>query len=98
MVALVGGLGQRNAAVRDLEHRVTRDQRGGVAVGTESEVDAVERLRQRVFVVVGGALEVALGHRHRPQRRLVVHREAEHHVGEVAVLAARRGDPLVDLE
>ena len=73
-------------------------QRGGVAVGAEAEVDEVEALGQRGFVFARRRLEVALGDRHRPQRRLVVHREAEDHVGEVAVLAARGGDPLVDLE
>ena len=82
----------------DLEHRVAGHQRGGVTVGPEAEVDEVELVGQRLVVVARGGLEVALGDRHRPQRRLVVHREAEHDVGEVAVLAAGRGDPLVDLE
>ena len=48
-VALVGGLGQGDAAVADLEHRVAGDQRGGVAVGAEAEVDEVERARAASF-------------------------------------------------
>ena len=34
---------QRHVAVRDLEHRVARHERGGVAVGAEAELHEVER-------------------------------------------------------
>ena len=46
-------------------------------------------LRQRGFVLAGAGLEVTLGDRHRPQRRLVLERETEDEVGQVALLAAR---------
>ena len=52
----------------DLEDRIARDERGGVAVGAEAEMDEVELLGQRGFVLAGGRLEVALGDRHRAQR------------------------------
>ena len=70
-----------DAAVADLEDGVAGDERGGVAVGAEAEVDEVEALGQGGFVFARGGVEVALGDRHRPQRRLVVHREAERPCG-----------------
>ena len=45
-----GGPGTRSVTATsrsvDVEHRVARDQRGGVAVGAEAEVDQVERARE----------------------------------------------------
>ena len=73
-------------------------ERGGVAVGADAEVREVEGVRQRLRVAVGGGLEVVVGDRHRADAALGADREALHQVGQVALVGARRGHPLVHLE
>src|SRR5680860_234073 len=68
-----------------------------MTIRPEPEVDQVELLGDVYFVLGGGEFEVAAGHRHRLQRRLVVDREHLHQVSEVAHLIAGGRHPLVDL-
>ena len=55
---LVLAAGHRHQPVADVEHGVARDQRGGVPVGPEAEVDEVESARKLGGVARGGGVEV----------------------------------------
>ena len=97
--SLVLAGGDRDRAVGDLEHRVAGDERGGVAVGPEAEVDEVELVRELGRVARGRgrrgrASVTGIGRR----RSSAGAGEAREQVGEVAVGVAVGGDPLVDLE
>lgn len=62
--------GGRNILVRDIKSRISRHQRGGVAVGTETQVDEVQHRRragdlpESQSVAPGRGLQVFLIHRH----------------------------------
>src|SRR4051812_32013852 len=58
----------------------------------------VEALREGLGVARGSGVEILSGDRHRLDAALGADREALDQVGEVALVIARRGDPLIHLE
>ena len=64
--ALVLARRRGHPAIVDVEHRVARDQRRGVAVGPEAEMDEVEALGKLGLVARRRGVEVGVEHRHRP--------------------------------
>ena len=91
------GLGHADEVVRDVEHRVTRHERGGVPVGPEPEVQEVEARRQPARVGVGGGVDVFACDVHRldPHGQPL---DGGAQVGEVPVRVVVGRDALVDLE
>jgi hypothetical protein len=94
--ALVLMSGDAHTPVGDGEQRITRHERGRVAVGAEAEVHEVEGPRQPVPVVLRGAPQIRSLHRHRDDAGAEAV-DGRVQVGEVAVGVVRGNDPLVHL-
>ena len=103
--ALVGA-GHRDVRVGDIEDRISRHQRCGVAVRAEAEMNEVEHgrrarhLLQRLGILLGRTIEVGCLDRHRmdvvgAQRRMIEQAFAQ--MREVSVRIGRRRHPLVHL-
>ena len=117
--AIDRGIGQRHPApsliqpgdgdvgVDDVEHWIARNERRGVSVGAQAEVDEIQNRRrprnpcERPRVNGGGAIQVCRFDRHRVDLRQappVIARAATLHVRQVAIRIPVRGDPFVYLE
>ena len=99
--------GEGDVFVCDFEDRVARDQRGGVTVGAEAEVDEVEHgwragdCFQSMGVLSGCGGEVSRFDRHGADEVAREGREraqAFAEVGQVAIGVAGGGDAFVDLK
>jgi hypothetical protein len=98
---------ERDVGVRDIEHRITRNQRRGVSVGTQAEMDEIENRRRAgdfeegLRIAPGCLVEVGRFHGHRVDLHRTgssLREQARAQVRQVPVRVTVGGDPFVHLQ